>query len=154
MRATEWQREDWMAVLAQAPAARLEAAWTGFAGAAGALPDFRWLRPPETGTVMVRGRVAGTGEPFNLGEMTVTRCAVRLEDETAGHATVPGRDRRHAERAALADAMMQREATAALVVAHLLEPLSAAAAQERALRAEKAAATKVDFFTMTRGENA
>ena len=29
---------------------------------------------------MVRGRVGGTGAPFNLGEMSVTRCSVRLAD--------------------------------------------------------------------------
>ena len=45
----------------------------------GTLPDYRVLRGPEAGLVMVRGRTGGGGAPFNLGEMTATRCTVRTE---------------------------------------------------------------------------
>ena len=117
------------------------------------LPPHALLRGPEVGAVMVRGRVGGTGQPFNLGEMTVTRCSVRLEGGAIGHAHVQGRDKAHALRAALVDALMQT-GQAEVTRAQVLALLGAAEATARALRAAKAAATKVEFFTLVRGENA
>ncbi|MGG7645542.1 phosphonate C-P lyase system protein PhnG [Rhodovulum sp. YNF3179] len=141
-------RKGWMSLLARAPADRLEQLWQG----AGLAPAFAWLRAPEVGGVMVRGRMGGTGQPFNLGEMTVTRCALRLEGGAVGHGYVQGRDKAHAERAALCDALMQTDAATDLREA-VLAPLAAEMAESRAARARKAAATKVDFFTMVRGED-
>jgi alpha-D-ribose 1-methylphosphonate 5-triphosphate synthase subunit PhnG len=139
-------RKGWMGLLAKAPPARLAALMPD-------LPDHSLLRAPEIGAVMVRGRVGGTGAPFNLGEMTVTRCSVRLTCGTVGHAWVQGRDKAHARRAAVADALMQTDRADA-VQAGLLNPLADHAASARAARAGKAAATKVDFFTLVRGEDA
>ncbi len=139
-------RRGWMGLLARAPAERLAALMDG-----AALPRFDWLRVPETGGVMVRGRMGGTGAPFNMGEMTVTRCALRLSSGEVGHAHVQGRDRSHAERAALVDALMQGP-RADEMQAQVLTPLAAEEAARRDARAAKAAATKVDFFTMVRGE--
>ena len=101
---------------------------------------------------MVRGRAGGTGAPFNIGEMTVTRCALRLEDGTVGHAYVQGRDKAHAERAALVDALMQTKA-APRIEASVLRPLADEAGAARTARAARAAATRVEFFTMVRGED-
>ncbi len=140
-------RREWMGVLARAPAAELARLWADW----GTAPGFVWLRPPETGTVMLRGRAGGTGAPFNLGEMTVTRAALRLDCGAVGHAWVQGRDRVKAETAALVDALMQTDAAAA-ITAQLLAPLQTAEAARRATRARKAAATQVEFFTMVRGE--
>ena len=140
-------RKAWMGLLARAPAAELSALWDGL----GLAPDFAWLRVPEVGGVMVRGRAGATGAAFNLGEMSVTRGSLKLADGTVGHAMVQGRDRRKAEIAALADALMQGD-QADTVRKGLLEPLQAAAEVRATKRAEKAAATKVDFFTMVRGE--
>lgn len=117
------------------------------------LPDHALLRRPETGTVMVRGRMGGTGSAFNLGEMTVTRCAVQLAGGAVGHAVVQGRDADHARRAAVLDALMQTGEFAALA-ARVLDPLAQAEAEVSATRAAKAAATKVEFFTLVRGEDA
>ena len=141
-------RRAWMSLLAKAPAGRLEA----LAEAVSDWPAFTWLRVPETGGVMVRGRTGGTGAAFNLGEMTVTRCALRLESGEVGHAYVQGRDKRHAERAAVIDALMQTRRRDALRAA-VLEPLEAGMKAGKATRAAKAAATRVDFFTMVRGED-
>jgi len=138
-------RKDWMAVLAKAAPARLAVLMPD-------LPPHTILRSPETGAVMVRGRVSATGAPFNLGEMTVTRCSVRLEDGAVGHAWVQGRDKAHARRAAVVDALMQTGA-AAVMLAQIIAPLAAEATASRDQRAAKAAATKVDFFTMVRGED-
>jgi len=142
---TETERKGWMATLAKAPSARLAALMPEFAAHA-------VLRAPETGAVMVRGRTGGTGAPFNLGEMTVTRCSVRLDCGAVGHAWVQGRDKAHATRAAVADALMQTEA-APRIRAEVLDVLAAEAEAARAARAGKAAATKVDFFTLVRGED-
>lgn len=143
------QRRDWMAILAKADPATLQRLWSDLGDEAG----FTTLRPAETGMVMVRGRAGGDGMAFALGEMTVTRCTVRLDgSEVLGFAYVAGRDRRHAEIAARADALLQtdrRDAVEAAVIA----PLRRAQAEARATARRKAAATRVDFFTMVRGEN-
>lgn len=141
-------RKEWMGLLARAPADALDRLWQGL----GVAPRFRWLRQPEVGAVMVQGRMGGTGAPFNLGEMTVTRCALALEGDAVGHAYVQGRNKRQAEQAALVDALMQGP-TAAQVRAALLEPLAAQMQAGRAARAAKAAATKVEFFTLVRGDD-
>src|SRR3984957_19570049 len=96
-------RQHWMSVLARAPASAIESMLTRD----GPLPAWTRVRGPETGLVMVRGRAGGSGSPFNLGEMTVTRCTVRLESGVAGHAYIAGRDERRAELAAVADALLQ-----------------------------------------------
>jgi alpha-D-ribose 1-methylphosphonate 5-triphosphate synthase subunit PhnG len=138
-------RQTWMATLAKAPPARLAALLPD-------LPTHMVLRQPEIGAVMVRGRVGATGAAFNLGEMTVTRASVRLATGEVGHAWVQGRDKGHALRAAAVDALMQTDRAADLA-AQVLQPLASAAASARAGRAAKAAGTKVDFFTMVRGED-
>lgn len=142
------ERRAWMGLLARAPAGRAAA----LLDACGARPAFDWLRRPEVGTVMVRGRAGATGAPFNLGEMTVTRCALRLGDGTVGHGWVQGRDRGAAEAAALLDARL-RTAEGPALRAAVLDPLAAEEAERRAERAGRAAATRVDFLTLVRGED-
>ncbi|TKD21903.1 phosphonate C-P lyase system protein PhnG [Rhodobacter capsulatus] len=116
------------------------------------LPPFDWLRRPELGAVMLRGRMGAGGAPFNLGEMTVTRCTLRLADGRVGQAVVQGRDKDHATRAAVADALLQGD-QAERIAAEVLAPLRAEEAARRRDRAEKAAATRVEFFTLVRGED-
>ncbi|MGR3315895.1 phosphonate C-P lyase system protein PhnG [Roseovarius indicus] len=142
------ERKAWMSLLAKAPAAELARLWEAF----GDEPGHEWLRAPEAGGVMVRGRAGATGAPFNLGEMTVTRCSLKLDGGAVGHAYVQGRDKRQARQAALVDALMQT-GEAATVREAILDPLAGALETARAARAAKAAATKVDFFTMVRGED-
>ncbi|WP_343716846.1 phosphonate C-P lyase system protein PhnG [Inquilinus sp.] len=143
------ERRDWMAVLAKADPARLQQLWSDLGDETG----FTTLRPAETGMVMVRGRAGGDGMAFALGEMTVTRCTVRLDgSEVLGFAYVAGRDRRHAEIAARADALLQTDRRDT-VEAALIAPLREAQVEARATARRKAAATRVDFFTMVRGEN-
>lgn len=119
----------------------------------GPLPVHRALRAPESGMVMVRARAGGTGAQFNLGEMSVTRCVVALEDDTMGVAYVQGRGRRHAEQAALLDALLQHEAWRDRVQAAVIEPLARAHRERQAHRGRMAAQTQVEFFTMVRGED-
>lgn len=141
----ETDRKDWMGLLARAKPARLAELFPD-------LPEHNLLRAPEVGAVMVRGRIGGDGDAFNLGEMTVTRCSLALEGGVVGHAHVQGRDKGHALRAAVLDALLQSPEGASLRAA-VLAPLRAEEAARRAARAAKAAATRVEFFTLVRGED-
>ncbi|KVN14267.1 MULTISPECIES: phosphonate C-P lyase system protein PhnG [unclassified Burkholderia] len=152
-------RRDWLAVLAKIPRAELEGALDRALDGAPA-PAFDWLRAPETGLAMVRGRIGGTGDPFNLGEATVTRAALRLRGAsgdrangaTVGIAYVLGRDKRRAELVALADALLQTPERQARLRAALIEPFRARLAEARAARSREVATTRVEFFTMVRGD--
>ena len=138
-------RKDWMGLLARAKPDALAAVFPE-------MPAHDLLRAPEIGAVMVQGRIGGTGQRFNLGEMTVTRCSVRLATGVVGHAHVHGRDKTHARRAAVLDALLQTDAAdhlRGLVLAALRDQETAL----RSARAAKAAATKVEFFTLVRGED-
>lgn len=141
-------RKDWLSLLAKSPAGAVESIWRALQ----IDPDHTILRAPEVGGVMVRGRVGAIGASFNLGEMTVTRASVKLADGTVGHGYVQGRGKEHALCAALVDALMQTE-RARSVETGLLAPLRAVFTGGKSDRAAKAAATKVDFFTMVRGED-
>ena len=145
---TETERKGWMGLLARAPAEDLHRLWSD----TGLTPDHAYLRAPEVGGVMVRGRAGATGAAFNLGEMTVTRCALQLGDGRVGHGYVQGRDKRHATQAALIDALMQGT-EAERIRSMILDPLSEAETARQTARVARAAATKVDFFTLVRGED-
>ncbi|CUH64792.1 Alpha-D-ribose 1-methylphosphonate 5-triphosphate synthase subunit PhnG [Thalassovita gelatinovora] len=142
------ERKGWIGLLAKAPADRLTALWDKVTDR----PGFTFLRAPEIGGAMVRGRMGGTGGAFNLGEMTVTRCSVQIDSGEVGHAYVQGRDKAKAEAAALIDALMQTKAADGIREA-VLVPLELEMTSSKVARAAKAAATKVDFFTMVRGED-
>ena len=144
-------RAHWMALLARAPLGLLESALHEQAKR-----PARWLRAPETGLLMVQGRAGGTGERFNLGEVTVTRCALRVAadseatEATVGVAYVLGRSHRQVQLAALADALLQDPARQPLLNAHLLEPIRSHLRSTQAERQARSASTKVDFFTVAR----
>ena len=102
--------------------------------------------------VMVRGRSGGDGKRFNLGEMTMTRAAVRLVDGPTGFGYVQGRSKRHAELVAVIDAMLQLPQHRSNIEDNIVQPLAREQEERRDLRSRKAAGTKVEFFTMTRGD--
>ncbi|MDE2516112.1 MAG: phosphonate C-P lyase system protein PhnG [Rhodospirillales bacterium] len=137
-------RRHWMAVLARADAASLRAALDAHAG----VPAWTRLRGPESGMTMLRARQGGGGSPFNLGEAAICRCTIRLATGRLGHAYVLGRDGAHAELAAVFDALLQEADHAAPLQAAVIAPLAAAQAAQRAATARRAAATRVEFFTM------
>lgn len=111
------------------------------------------LRAPEAGLVMLRGLMGATGAAFNVGEATVTRCAVRLTGGTEGHAYVMGRNAAHARVAAVCDALLQTADHGEPVRERVIAPLEAKLQQDHIEAAGKAASTKVDFFTMVRGDD-
>ncbi|WP_029582160.1 phosphonate C-P lyase system protein PhnG [Bradyrhizobium sp. URHD0069] len=120
--------------------------------AAIALPAYENLREPENGLVMVRGRIGGDGAPFNLGEATVSRAAVRLATGEVGFGYTLGRDGQKARLIALCDALLQSNEFADTVEATVLTPLRAAMLSRGNQKAAEAAATRVDFYTLVRGE--
>ncbi len=146
-------RSRWMATLAKGSLEQLEVQ----VATLGELPSYRFLRSPEIGLVMVRGRMDGTGAPFNLGEMPITRCVVQLEGPAdvviAGFGYVAGRSHRHAELAAVCDALLQHPDWYPRLQTQVLDPLQAAASAANATIAAEVEATRVNFFTLMRGDS-
>jgi alpha-D-ribose 1-methylphosphonate 5-triphosphate synthase subunit PhnG len=138
-----------MATLAKADGADI----TALLDALGSIPEHETLRGPETGLVTVRGRIGGGGAPFNVGEATVTRATVRLATGQTGHAYALGRDHAKARMSAIVDALWQDTARRAEVEAKVLRPLRDGQAEAAGRLRAEAAATKVDFFAMVRGED-
>jgi alpha-D-ribose 1-methylphosphonate 5-triphosphate synthase subunit PhnG len=143
------QRRAVMAVLAESDAGQI----AHLLEALGPLPMCEDLRAPENGLVMIRGRIGGDGAQFNLGEATVSRAVVRLSSGEMGFGYVLGRDRAKARLIALCDALTQTKAYAAALEGKVVAPLRAGLDAQRETRARQVAATKVDFFTLVRGED-
>ena len=150
---TNFSRAEWLALLARAPLDLLEQVLKDHTQEAPL-----WLRPPETGLMMVEGRAGGTGERFNLGEVTVTRCALRLPNaqkvDPVGIAYVVGRSHRHAYLAAIADALLLSDAWQDHLKQSLLAPIKELVAQQNSARQTYANSSKVDFFTVARESGA
>ncbi|MCJ2123825.1 phosphonate C-P lyase system protein PhnG [Methylobacterium sp. J-077] len=140
-------RQVVMALCADASRDDLDAALQALAA-----PNAEDLRPPETGLVMATGRIGGDGRPFNLGEVSVTRAAIRLPDGATGFAYHLGRDRTKARLAATLDALWQDPARRARVEAALRSAAEKAEAARRQA-ARRTAATRVEFLTVARGED-
>lgn len=143
------ERQRVARLLAHATKQELQAAWRALAEK----PVVKPVRGPETGLVMVRGRIGGGGAPFNLGEATVTRATVLLGSGTAGHAHALGTDKSKVRLAAVFDALWQDEPSRAFVENEILTPVEIRVAADDRRQAEETAATRVDFFTMVRGDD-
>ncbi|RVC80317.1 MAG: phosphonate C-P lyase system protein PhnG [Mesorhizobium sp.] len=143
------RRKAAMATLAQSGGDEIARLWSE----AGLPLEAELLRGPETGLVTVRGRIGGGGAPFNVGEATVTRATVRLPSGQVGHSYALGRDRQKAKLAAIADALWQDPAHRDVVETRVIAPLRAVLTEAHEKRRAETAATKVDFFTMVRGED-
>ena len=119
----------------------------------GGTPDTEDVRPPEAGLVMLRGRIGGDGAPFNVGEATVTRAVVRLANGTLGYSYLLGRSEQRARLAAIVDALGQEEAWRARLETALVRPVAARREAELMRERQETAATRVNFFTLVRGED-
>jgi alpha-D-ribose 1-methylphosphonate 5-triphosphate synthase subunit PhnG len=141
-------RQNWMGVLARSTSKEVAA----LVASLGVSPAYEVIKRPETGTIMLEARAGGAGRRFNAGEATMTRCVVRLTDGTMGFSYALGRDRQKAEHAALIDAILQTDPSDD---GTLLQKIDALAKAQHAVceqRSRKAAATKVNFFTLVRGD--
>ncbi|MFB6325600.1 phosphonate C-P lyase system protein PhnG [Pantoea sp. ARC607] len=142
-------RQRWLSVLAHSNAAMLETHWQ----ALNLQPAFTLVRPAEIGLTRLQARMGATGNRFVMGDATVTRAVVQLEDGTLGYSYLLGRDKAHAERCALLDALLQQPETRPLLEEKIITPLAAWREEQRQLRAREIASSKVDFFTLVRGDN-
>ncbi|MES2169233.1 MAG: phosphonate C-P lyase system protein PhnG [Actinomycetota bacterium] len=138
-------------VLASAGTARLAALWAAWPDA----PSAEYLRGPESGHVMVQGRIGGAGDRFNLGEATVVRATVLLRggalaDETVGTSYVLGSDPEHAGLAAIFDALLADAGQRDAVIDRVVDPLEREQAARDAAAGAEARSTVVDFLTVTR----
>lgn len=150
------QRQLWMATLAKAPLEQLEQQVAKLNQAIALLPSYEMLRPPELGLTMVQGRAGGTGQPFYLGEVPIARCVVRLMEgdrhSLTGFGYVAGRSLRHAELAAWCDALLQHPDWQEAVQNHVIKPLQREAQRQQEQQQRQTEATRVNFFTLVRGE--
>ncbi|MCV2401820.1 phosphonate C-P lyase system protein PhnG [Marinomonas sp. C2222] len=142
-------RQHWISVMAKSNAELfLDLSSEYIAG-----QDFETIRAPEVGLTQVRGRMGGTGSQFNVGDMTITRCVVQSTKGHYGYSYIKGRNKDHAYRAAQLDALLQDDEHQSATLASLIQPLEATLAENAAAKANEVAQTKVDFFTLVRGED-
>ncbi|QKJ87671.1 phosphonate C-P lyase system protein PhnG [Paramixta manurensis] len=142
-------RQRWLSVLAHAASRDLEPLWQALK----LQPEYEVLRAAETGLTRLQARIGGKGGRFILGDMTVTRAVIRLADGTCGYSYHAGRDKPHAERCALIDALLQQPTHHARLQDALITPLAALREARLRQRAGEVASSKVDFFTLVRGDN-
>lgn len=142
-------RRHWMSILAQAPTEQLIELAEPFLAGAG----FTTVRAPQVGLVQVRARMGGTGSRFNLGDVTLTRCVVQSTTGHYGHAYIRGRDKDHALQAAQLDALLQDETLRGGIERQVVAPLRRLLERQRQQRADETEATRVNFFTLVRGED-
>ncbi|GAB3918480.1 protein phnG [Microlunatus endophyticus] len=138
-------------VLAGASTAELAECWNAWPNR----PEVEYLRGPESGLVMVQGRIGGSGDRFNLGEATVVRATalVRgggLATECVGTSYVLGSDPDHAGLAAVFQALLADPGQRDLVLQQVIEPLQSRQATVDAGSRAQARATTVNFFTVAR----
>jgi alpha-D-ribose 1-methylphosphonate 5-triphosphate synthase subunit PhnG len=141
-------RQCWLKILAKSNVNQLESAWQTIHEK----PEYRYLRRPETGMIMVHARTGGTGKRFNLGEITVTRCTVGTEAGLIGCGYIMGGDHRHVELVALFDALLQDARYRSILMKSVISRLESGQKEQNKRVSQKTTATKVDFFTMVRGE--
>ena len=123
-------RQRWMRVLAHSQPAALAARMNALSLA----PGYDLLRAPEIGLVQIQARMGGTGERFFAGDSTLTRAAIRLHSGTLGYGYVLGRDKAHAERCAVIDALLQEQPYFQTLMETLIAPLEADRAARIAAR--------------------
>ncbi|MBE3288514.1 MULTISPECIES: phosphonate C-P lyase system protein PhnG [Enterobacter cloacae complex] len=143
-------RQRWMRVLAHCQPAALRERMN----ALGLAPDYDTIRAPEIGLVQIQARMGGTGQRFFAGDATLTRAAIRLNSGTLGYSYVLGRDKAHAERCAVIDALLQEPPHFQTLMETLIAPLEADRAARVAARQAEVNTSRVDFFTLVRGDNA
>lgn len=142
-------RQHWMSVMAKSSAETLIALSDDYVNS----HPFETIRAAEVGLTQVRGRMGGTGSQFNVGDMTITRCVVRSPEGHYGHSYIMGRNKDHATRAATLDAMLQDQIHQSLLMEKIIQPLAQDLAIKKVQKADTVAQTKVNFFTLVRGED-
>ena len=143
-------RQRWMSALAHSEPARLAARMQALK----LTPVYDVIRPAESGLVQIQARMGATGDRYFAGDATLTRAAVRLQDGALGYSWILGRDKPHAERCAVIDALLQNPAHFQTLIETLIAPLEAERTARITARQAEVNSSRVDFFTLVRGDNA
>ncbi|WP_421671423.1 phosphonate C-P lyase system protein PhnG [Rahnella sp. EDr1-12] len=141
-------RQRWMSVLAHSRPDELLAHWQTL----NLSPQFERIRAAETGLTQLQGRMGGTGKRFVMGDMTITRAVIQLDGGVYGYSYVSGRNKPHAELCAVIDALLQMQGMDELLHKRVIAPLAALQQERHQQRAREVASSRVDFFTLVRGE--
>lgn len=142
------QRQKNLSILAKAPLNIMLEYWQAINVDA----TFKFLKKPEVGMAMVRAQAGSGGENFNMGEMSMTRCVVRLDSDEVGYGYVAGRSKKKSELVALIDACWQKKSLKNIIEEKIIEPLYHIQASKEKIISENTESSKVNFFTMVRGE--
>lgn len=143
------ERSKWMSVLAQSQFEELQQHWKDVS----IDTDYQMVRQPEIGLTQIRARMGGSGREFNMGDATITRAVIKLPSGELGYSYIRGRNKAHAELAAVLDGLLQISSNQTSLLTRIIEPLAAIKQERDQLKAAEVAATKVDFFTLVRGED-
>ncbi|HFZ8994556.1 TPA: phosphonate C-P lyase system protein PhnG [Citrobacter freundii] len=143
-------RQRWMRALACSNADALAAQMQALK----LTPAYELIRAPETGLMQIQARTGGTGNRFFAGDTTLTRAVVRLKSGTLGYSYLLGRNKPHAERCAVIDALLQEQPHFQTLMETLIAPLEAEREAQISARRAEVNASRVDFFTLVRGDNA
>ena len=108
------------------------------------------LLGPEIGSIMIQGRAGGSGDKFNLGEATLTKCIVKFQEKT-GYSYHLGRNLIKSEYGAILDALMQIESYHSKLLMYVKE-FQEEIQKEKTKIIAGSSESKVDFFTMVRGD--
>lgn len=141
-------RSEWMTVLALSHPSDIEERLEGV----GPLPQFSFVRRPHHASVALRARSSRTGVLFEPGEMTMTRCIIKIDPDVFGYAYVGGRNLRHAALAALLDAVLQRGGDQQMLVQTLISELKSLIDRRQEQVRRQAQASAVDFSVQMQGE--
>jgi len=142
------QRQEWIALLAKADPFLLKKAEKQL----GKGIEYAYITKPETGMIMVRARADNKKSGFCLGEISVTKCILKIEKKIMGYAMVMGSDHDHAKNAALFDGLLQIPEYSSKLMQTLIPELKKISRNEKKKQAKQNQDTKVEFFTMKRGE--
>lgn len=142
-------RQQWMSTLATANFENLNNLW----GKQDLNPSYQPIRSPEIGLAQVQARMGGTGDRFNVTDITVTRCVIKLNSGELGYSYLAGRHKPHAELAAVIDALMQLDAYQQVFMDTIIQPLQMERKKKHLLRQQQVSNSKVDFFTLVRGDD-
>jgi alpha-D-ribose 1-methylphosphonate 5-triphosphate synthase subunit PhnG len=142
-------RKEWLGILARASTDELEKLLSPLISTL----KMRWVRPPEIGMIMLRARIGGIGDLFNMGEATITRCAVQLEPGALGIGYTLGREKRKAELIAIADALLQDTLVQNKLLQTIISTIKSNQTERIHQEQSEMAKSKVEFFTMVRGDS-
>lgn len=142
------RRQHWMSVLARADWADIEHRWKSV----GIDLPYTILREPEIGLAQIRGKMANKGDVFNVGDTTITRASVQFKNDVVGHCYTMGRNLDKALTCAVIDGVLQHDQHNQVVMDAVIAPLQQAFIEKRKHRKQEIETSKVDFFTLVRGD--